>query len=369
MARSPRVRPVDGALTPGFARRGGGWSAPLPGVGGGGVRVHVSLAVTVTVALVGCWHAGIASAWVLLGVYLLSLGAHELAHLSAAGRLRGVRASLDPPEPIVLGALGGVAIPSTGPDPRERVFVAMAGPLANLALVVAALFLIASYETAEERVGAASSPLLVAPLFFDPVASLAELEHAPAGRTFALAVFAVNWSMFLLNLLPAAPFDAAAALRAWLRLWVARRAADELTRTIGLLAGAGMLGASVALSAAEAAPAAACAVLGGLAVVTLFGARSTGEGDLTAGRWGADIDGPEGVALDGLPAPPSPGRVREPEEVVPPTASGEGTGDGATLDDVLAKVHVAGLDSLSPAERRLLEDASRRFRRRRGLEG
>lgn len=370
MARLPRLRPTGVAPAASLIPPAGRWAIPVSRRGVAPVELHVSLAATLAVAVVACVAVGSLVAWSLLGAYVVSLALHEAAHLGAAARVRGARWTGATPKPAVLGPCGGIGVPGAIDDPREQVFVAMAGPLANLALVVVSLCVLAAYEGPQGP----SAPL-PSPLLFDPVASLSQAQPANPWQTLAIAMMVVNWPLFVVNLIPAAPFDGAVALGAWLRVGVGHRVAEELTLMLGLLVSAGLLGAGGALLVAGAGTPVASALLAALAVVTAFGAISEVWHPTSRPAWTlATGDDQHGVSLrerrvsgkeDDITETSLPAAGNSPFELV----EVDRRTDEGRLDDLLAKVHVWGLASLTPAERRVLDEASRRLQRRRGRRG
>lgn len=191
-------------------RRTGALTIPLGRLAGVPIRAHwtwplVTLAVAGALADIYRRGPGGDAAWpAAVGVALLlsgSLLAHELAHALVARRL-GMRV-----HGIAIFALGGVTEIDDGESSAVReLLVALAGPLASLALAVAA--------SAAWWLGA-GPPLLAGHL--------------------ALA----NWALALFNLLPSHPLDGGRALKA--TLWfltddelLASRAAARAAQALGL---------------------------------------------------------------------------------------------------------------------------------------
>jgi len=139
-----------------------------------------------------------------LAVLLLSVGAHELAHVWTTLRFGG-----DVQE-ILLWPLGGLNTPS---PPRmlhddhtasqQELLVACAGPLANLTFCLFAAVLLWFDELTYAQWGMLFHPLRP-PISHDPL------------QFFWMSLFWVNWVVFLANLLPAMPLDGARVVRALL---------------------------------------------------------------------------------------------------------------------------------------------------------
>lgn len=334
----------------------GRWS-PFGGSAGVPVRLHVSLAVALATLVVGCLHLRTPIAWLAMAVYVLSLAVHELAHLAAARNTRHALPS--GADPVVLGPVGGLRIARAPSDPRDRVFVAMAGPMASLALAVIGLISMAVNQLPEGEplwaVGE-SQP------FLDLLRG--EESSAPLSAKLAQLLVAINLPIFLLNLAPATPFDGGVALRSWLSVWVGPRAAHEATFFVALLLGASLLGAGWAVVLSSGAAPTVGVALAVVAVIVGFGAwfdaalgrvLPLGAGDDDSF---ASLDDDE--LMQQLLAPTDPATPTH-----DPEADGDTPWDEDCVDDILAKVHQGGLTGLTANERAILERASQRYRRRR----
>ncbi|MGL4514148.1 MAG: metalloprotease [Lacipirellulaceae bacterium] len=352
------------------------WSAPFGVWGGVPVRLHLSLVATL---VVGGWWATETQSYSLaaaLVVLIASLVAHEGAHALAALRVGG---KIDG---VVLCPLGSLRHPRLPDDPESRVFVAMAGPMANLLLVVAGAVCLAGYD----------EPGL-AELFFprlDTLVSGAALGSSPVSAdpgaaatafatTFAKLLVWVNWPLFALNLLPATPFDGGRALGGLLAPWVGNFLAAQVVGRLAVATGV-LLGASAVLIEADptgAPPADLALALVGMLVAfggiydlshagngggaTQHGWRIREADDAIDDDWWASSDEDAVVLVEASLA------AEEQATRATPTDVDEGS-EESRLDAVLAKLHTAGLTALSPDERAVLDRASRRFRMRRGRE-
>lgn len=331
---------------------------------GASVRLHVSLAVVIVLAAGACVRSGSATGWLVLATYLVSLGVHEAAHVLAASRLLGVTRRRIISDPLLLGPFGGMSFPCRSNDPRERVFVAMAGPLASLALVVSAVCCLAVVE------GPSAQPIAPS-LMTEPLALFqGDIVTTPMGLV-AVSLILVNWPLFLLNLAPASPFDGADALRSWGELWMPSRAARDATCAAGLLVSAGLLVVGGALALTDLGFPWIGAALAALAVLVGFGAVADSNAPAAALAWRAPSeDDFVGASLREMRAEPVPG-ARHGNDAFPRDEDGADDElpadrfDEAQVDDILAKVHVAGVHSLTANERAILERASQRFQRRR----
>jgi Zn-dependent protease len=129
-------------------------------------------------------------------ILLAGVVAHELGHAFAANR---VGASV---ERIVLGPLGGLGGYEAPREPHSELIAVLAGPLVNLALLLIVLPIL--------LVTGVSVPILLAPL--EPVG----LMEGPWWLASLKLIFWTNWLLLVANLLPAFPFDGARILRALL---------------------------------------------------------------------------------------------------------------------------------------------------------
>ena len=175
------------------------WNLSLGRWAGVQVRLHVFFVLFIAVALQLGASAGEAAFWetvISLLILLASVLAHEFGHCLTAVRMGGTV------DQILLWPLGGLAPVNASHDPQIELMTAAAGPLVNLSvcLVVAPLLLIEGHGVLE----------LLNPLL-PPMA-----KHAPTWVDGVAWVFWINWLLFLVNWLPAAPLDLGRALRAML---------------------------------------------------------------------------------------------------------------------------------------------------------
>ena len=201
--------------------------------------------------------ADIGDALLYFAVFLLSTTLHEAAHAWAALRggdptaYKGGQVSLDPiphirrePFGMVILPLGsalltgfpfGFASAPFDPEwarrhPERAAWMALAGPAANIALVIMAALLL--------RIGA------IGGLFYAPeTVNFGSLEASDAGEIWTMAatllsvVFSMNLLLAAFNLLPFPPLDGSAALPLLLSRRMSARYQDIMWSTpmIGLL--------------------------------------------------------------------------------------------------------------------------------------
>jgi stage IV sporulation protein FB len=352
------------------------WSIGVGRWGGITVRLHVFFLALTAATLYFAWPAepsiqslehwwmsagtmfGLAAAAILF--LFASVLLHELAHAMVA---RHAGFSVDT---ITLGPLGGLTAWRSAVDPRLEVAMFVAGPLANLALALL---------------------LALAVLLLHPDHSLRSLLNPlqpslTLDLTEGLAVgLWINWLLFVVNVLPAHPFDGGRVLRAVLVLsrpaWSDRRVAEVMCGTaVALSAALAVVGTVLAKHDTDS-PFPLWSVLLLLAVLLLVGARR----EIVNVEASAPVEMPEGDQEEGQTmereaATPRRGRVVEPpslpwerdmDEVEEPAdRAGIEAEEERQVDGILSRLHAHGIDSLTPQERRLLDRVSARYRSRLG---
>ena len=165
------------------------WSVRIASWKGVPVRVHAFLLVFVAATLCLSWSA---EGWRLfpltvgaLVILVTSVLIHELGHLLVARRLSLL------PTTVLIGPFGGLGSYPSTTNARDNLYVAAAGPLANLAVcfVFLPLALIADLE---------SKGIIVREFSFDGALWL---------------VLWINGLLVLMNMLPAFPFDGGRIVR------------------------------------------------------------------------------------------------------------------------------------------------------------
>ena len=322
-----------------------------------------------------------------------SLLLHEIGHVVVCRRTGGSADS------ILLWPLGGLASLRYAPQAGARVLTAAAGPLVNLVIVVACLPYTVTWmgrDTAAVAVEAPSSRGEV-------VAASSTGEPAVAGVTISsdavsapsrpnpwnplvfpisrfgddwpgdlqLILFSINWMLLLVNLIPASPLDGYDAARGLLEMSSAREEAPEILHRIGLASSVVLLIlASLFLKST---------LLVGLSAMLLMFAllerisERMNDGyddsflgyDFSEGYTSLERSEPtEAKAAE--PKRSLIGRWKEKRKAERERREREEAArDEADLDQLLAKVHEQGMQSLTAAERRQLERVSVRLRDRR----
>ena len=340
------------------------WSAPFGVWLGAPLRLHLTLVVVVAITASYAIESSSFQIALALVVYLGSLLAHELAHAAAVWNVGGVL------DRIVLGPAGGFARHQTPSDPAARVFVAMAGPMANLAILVVATCLLAMHN--EPR---------FLELFVPGADSFLAKAEADTGRPILLLArlaVLVNWPLFVLNMLPSFPFDGGDVLRSLLWPWLGQRSSAVVTGRLGyLLGGLCILAGPVLLDTDT--TSLASALLMTLGIVICFGSHrdlyrahhdSESESQLIQSTmldnqnsgfedfWLDDRD--DQMVLVELKQ-----EIADQAVIPAPHRKQDGSFDEQRLDEILAKLHKSGIHTLTDEERDLLDFASQCYRDRR----
>jgi stage IV sporulation protein FB len=333
------------------------WSVSLGRWWGVPVRLHIFFLIFAVLALAFTIPPGLAGAGAMaVGILLASLLLHEAGHALAAARVGGKV------DAIVVGPVGGLISPRVPDEPETQLFVALAGPIVHLTLVVAAAVVIT-------LAGETSVIGLLHPL--------APLDLMEGGDWLVAAKLTLwlNWILMLLNLLPAYPFDGGPILRSMLWPAVGRRTARVVTSRIAMVISVGVCGSALLTIGADSeTPIPMWIPLITLGIFLFFSAKqdvaSAAPHELLddlagyhAGQespgalepmWQADEDD-QAVLVE---------HQQRPEEHEQHRRALEAYED-ARVDDILARLHNSSLDSLSPEEVEVLRSASERYRRRR----
>ncbi len=292
-----------------------------------------------------------------VAIVFFSVLMHEFSHLWAAHHVDGKM------DAIVIGPVGGL-LPARVPDePEKHLFVAIAGPMAHLTLVVLAAITLAL--AGQQNIVSLLSPI---PLSIDLV------EGSPWLIAAKLTLW-LNWMLMLLNLLPAYPFDGGAVMRAMLWPALGRRTARIWTSRTAMAIAVGLgLVALWTLRADFDSPVPVWIPFVLLGIFLFFSARQ----DLAAGPPHEEAGGSAGYNLDadGLDLLEAMWASEEEDDGVlvehqqsrqfEERQSDQEASEDARVDDILARLHDSSMDSLSPEEVAVLQRASRRYRLRKG---
>ncbi len=345
-----------------------GWSISLGRWGGIGVRLHVFFLMFALATLYLGWHGSSSRlgddldrmALVAISVLLVSVLWHEWCHWWIA-ELYG-RA----PDTLVLGPLGGLTKWGDGVASRGEFACLLAGPLANLLVCLVCLGLLHVVE-----------PQTSIWVLLDPLKPGLTEKAVPLSTYGLMLGLWVNWLLFLFNLLPAFPFDGGHLLRSALTHIFSDWPQERVTETVYWIAmalAAVIMTLAIVLWKHEAGavyPVSFAFLL--LAVVLVFSAQR----DRTRSVAAVPVEGsdrereepwPTRLAREEGRTEPSLAESWLPPEMPaePPCREEIEAQEEQQVDEILSRLHVHGLDSLTSEERHVLERVSARYRDRLG---
>lgn len=340
------------------SRRTSRWTIGFDAWGGVPVRLHLLMVLFAVATVSVTLGTDLQNLGLLMVVtVVVSVAAHEAAHCFAALRLGGVV------DEVILTPIGGLRAPRVPDEPEPQVFVALVGPMTNLALVMLATGGLIYLQEPQ-----------IMPLF-NPVSPAFLTVGSTPVVALKLALW-INATLFLLNLIPAYPFDGGPALRAMLWPLLGRRSAGVVAAQLARAVAAGLVLVAVATHKTE--PTAIVplwAPLVTLAVFILFSAQQdlALASSLEASRdgWRPDDSGERSASEqldwssseDQMVLVQPRGEARNGRQEAQQLA--DDAYEDARVDDILARLHNDGLDKLTAEERRVLERASLRYRYRR----
>jgi Zn-dependent protease len=335
------------------------WSLSLGRWWGVSVHLHIFFLLSALLALAFTLPEPdlVSAGLMMVGVLLVSVTLHEVGHSLAAIHEGGKV------DAIVLGPVGGLISPRVPDEPQSHLVVALAGPIVHLLLAVLAAVALAI---------AGNTQLLG---LLNPLATPQNLIE-PGGTLVVAAKITLwlNWTLMLLNLLPAYPFDGGPILRAMLWPAVGRRTARVYTARFAMAIALVLCVSSLLTVAGEWHTRFPVWIpLVTLGLFLFFSARqdlataSTPEWadepggyqvssdglDLLDVMWSTDDEG-DGVLVEHQQRTSAEQHRRAQEAV-----------EDARVDDILARLHNSSWESLSPDEIAILQRASQRYRERR----
>lgn len=346
----PTERPLDNPIN---------WSFRAGRVWGIDVRVHVTFVICAIVLL-----------WMELpkpgSVEVVSLGRalvdafgtyamlfavvllHEFGHCFGARYVGGEA------DEILIWPLGGLASVNPPHDPRAHAVTTAAGPMVNVILCAICSGVLAVWIGSLG--GVPWNPL-------HPTSPVDESIIPTTGQMWVMRFYGMSYFILLVNLLPIFPFDGGRLVHAWLWPRKGYRAATEIAT------GTGMVGAIVVglfgLFTEQSWLLMMIAVFG---YVTCWQTRRSlrEQPDSEMGEWGHDFSGGY-TSLQ-----PVERRERRPgfferRRARRTAARAENERrlheeHNQAVEAVLRKVSITGLGSLTPKERRILEEETRRQR-------
>ncbi|MFV0446804.1 MAG: site-2 protease family protein [Planctomycetaceae bacterium] len=319
-----------------FAR----WSLSLGTWLGVRVRLNVWFAILLLLFLhwLG-WKLGL----ICFAIFLVQLIIHEFAHILVA------RVTGGDGDEILLWPLGGLAFCRPGPTFFSEFWTPGAGPLSNALLCLATLPAVLSAGLLRESLNPTVLPI-------------ADLHPQHVARDLLILTFALNWTLVLINLIPAFPLDGGQMLRAVL----SRRVGPAIARTASVQVG---FGAGILVSLAGVFVESTTMVFLGFFLVNmnLFEMIQLQIEDAYGGDFGRRSDNLYQVD-DGDDEFREPrlsfwqrwkqqrAAARQERELEARAAAAR------RLDELLDKVHQSGMQSLTSEERKFLEQASSKYR-------
>ena len=334
------------------------WTIGFDAWGGVPVRLHLLTVLFAVVTLSVTFGTDLQTpGLMMLGVLAASVILHEVAHCVAAVRFGGVI------DEVVLMPFGGLRSPRVPDEPEPQVFVALIGPMVNLSLVVLATALLVYFRELEIM------------QLFNPICPSGLLDGSMK-RVAVKMVLWINWTLFLLNLIPVFPFDGGPALRAVLWPLMGRRSAALATAQSARIVAAGLLVTAFYLEQSQFVGSFPLwAPLVTLAVFVIFSAQHdlslAHTMDASQDSW-SSLPEPDGHGLE------SPAWLDEPDKMVlvehgnparqlrrEAQQMADEAYEDARVDDILARLHDGGLEKLTDEERGVLQRASLRYRDRR----
>lgn len=311
------------------------WSIPLYRIGRLHVRAHwvwivglvLSLLLTVPLNTLGPSHVLTAMGW---GVLLVLIREHFRHLVSGAGR-SGENVA-------VLWDFGPMNLPEVDGGPARPMLHAIGGSILNLVLIVPTAALVLA-------VGGTRDVLIFNPSQYEAVVG----GLGTPRLAVAWWLYVMNLGILGANLLPMLPMDAARAMLVQREKTLGREQALVRVARLGMYVAGATLVAAVAVGSGKIA---ATALVGAFVCwMHTSRARLLGiDAPRKTDSWG---DG-EVEAMD-VPEPiQKPARQPEPEPAK--------AGDAEVVDRILEKISREGMGSLTAAERKALEEATKRRR-------
>jgi stage IV sporulation protein FB len=331
------------------------WNLSLGRWSGVQVRLHVFFLLFIVVALdLASRYGNEGAVWetaAVLAILFVSVLAHEIGHCLAARRTGSVN------EQFVLWPLGGLVPVNVSHDPQTELLTATAGPVMNLAVCMIAVL-----------------PLLI--LRRDVLALLNPLlpPVSATGLSWPVALgwlFWINWTLAIINCLPASPLDMGRVLRAALAFQHEPRQSAVLTARVAQLTACGLWVAAWLVRHSDFHFATLPFVL--LGIVLFFSAKQEADRlhdqEAEEAAFGYDFSqGYTSLEQAAKPRRASRGlwrkwlderradRLHRQQQLE--------REEERRVDEVLARLHETGIDTLSEEDRALLARVSARYRNR-----
>lgn len=314
---------------------------------------HVRVSVLVPLIVLGfCWQLRDLKLGLVFGAVLfVSLLVHEFSHILAVRLTGGVG------NEILIWPLGGLALVQPAANFRSQFLTPAAGPLSNLAMC---LLVVAPVSHSADPFTKLLNP------FVFPVNGL----HEPVATQVFLLIFWCNWILLLANLMPVFPLDGIRMVLAVLKHRTDIESAAETAIRISLVFGALiMLVGLFGFNSAWIVTFGSVAMM--LSLVEFFQMRTADTlddsfmgYDFSQGYTSLERSNKSGQST-GRRRQGWLERWRERRRAAKELrARLDAEQAQQQLDEILAKVHLNGIESLTDAERRQLNRASARLRDR-----
>lgn len=284
-------------------------------------------------------------------VALASLIAHEFAHIFSARATGGYG------EEVMISPFGGVAMVQPGGTFLSRLIVPASGPILNLAICAGLVPILLGQDQSVRE--------LMNPMNYGEDGSI--VLAAQTSHLMCQLAFIVNWLLVLINLILVHPLDGGRILQAVLTEHYGLQASNQIYLKVGTIAGIGFVFVGLLLNSAF------VVVIGTFVLVLnleeTYRMRSSDTYDdsfmgydFSQGYTSLERDGgaQERKAKVGFFK-----RWRqERKEKRDAAEQARAKEDAKRLDDILARLHEVGYDSLSDEEKRVLNRASSRYKNR-----
>lgn len=331
-----------------------------------GTWMGVRLRVSFFFPLLLCWRwyqygsalgsvfGGLSIATAICGLLFISVLLHECGHILAAratgGRLGG--------DEILIWPMGGLARVDPRSTPRALMLTAAAGPAVNLVLCLLTLPAVFMSGHFPGALNPFSSPIPLTEFWNFPLYNL------------QVVLFHLSWIMLLINLIPAYPLDGGQILRGWLTGRFGESLAGEIAIQVAYVTAVVLVLVGVIENQALLVVLALVIVV--LALLESHQARSgeqTEESflgyDFSQGYTSLERSQPKAGKQQPAPRPGLLQRWQERRRAEKVRRQAEAQQQAEQqLDALLAKVHEQGIGALSESEKRMLKQASERFRTR-----
>ncbi|HUG93267.1 MAG TPA: site-2 protease family protein [Planctomycetaceae bacterium] len=281
------------------------------------------------------------------GVLFITVLLHEFGHVAAA------RASGGFGDEILIWPLGGLAFVQPGPSFGARLMTPAAGPLVNLALCAGTLPVVLQSEFVRDA--------------FNPLAAVPVAFAAQPLRDLCLVIFAINWVLLLVNLIPVYPLDGGQMLKTVLQERLPGSTVVDVYVRVGFVCGFVVMLAGMGLDKSLLVAFGAFLLIMNIQESFQLRTAETYDESFLGYDFSQGYTSLERSTPAEEPPPPRrPGPVerwkqrrrdrrqtREREEAERIEQQ---------LDALLEKIQQHGLESLTDAERKLLDRASHRYR-------